>query len=186
MDKISSTIIFLTKDPLGLIILSIMSSIIGAILYNLILRTYHYIIKKYKRKKFTNYLIKVATGYVYGYRASYVRFGTMTQNVVWGADYIITSLIHISIIIISLILLCVFLILLPSILDWIPIVIISILIAFRYKILKRHLNYFNMTVDNVFGEEYLKKEKEGYMGYWDSICNKDNNQEENSNGKSNL
>lgn len=168
----SSIFQFLTEDPIGLVILSIISSIIGGIIFELLKRSYKNVLRKYKRRKFVKYLTNVAVAHICGQRAVQIRLGDISQNTFWAADYVITYVKHIGVILGLLLLLCILLLILPSELYWLPIVIISIIVTFRYKLLKRHCDLFNMIEDMVFGKKYLEKEKEGYMKYWDSIYNK--------------
>ena len=54
------------------------------------------------------------------------------------------------------------------------------MLSIRIKILKRHLFYFDKTVEMMFGENYLEREQDSYVKYWDSLCKKkkDNNEKE--------
>lgn len=161
---------FLTEDPMGLVILSIISSIIGAVIFELLKKSYKMVLRKYKRKRFASYLTNAAVAHICGQRAAQITLGNISQNTFWAADYIITYIKHVSIILGLLLLLCILLLFLPSDLYWLPIIIVSVIVTFRYKLLKRHWKMFNMTEDKVFGNKYLEREKEGYMKYWDSIC----------------
>lgn len=175
---------FLTATPLGLVIMSIFASILGGIIYELLKKCCKTILRKYNHRRFIKYLAKMATAHVHGQRAAIVSLGAGAKQSFWAADYII-SLIKSSVIILAVLLITIIiLIIIPPIFYWIPICIVSIFITVRVRLIKRDLQYFDMSVDMMFGKEYLEKEKEGYMEYWDQITkrqkvyNKDNSESE--------
>ena len=59
--------------------------------------------------------------------------------------------------------------LLPPILYFLPVVVSSIWLSILYKKFRRNQKYFDKSLDLMFGEEYLEKEKEGYQEYWKSM-----------------
>lgn len=177
---------FLTTNPVGLILLSILSGIVGNCMFSLLKTLFGMIIKKHRHHRLTKKLVEIATAHIYGQRAATIKRGTPAQSSIWVADFIIEYIKHIAIILGLLISLGILLIILPLYLYWIPIIISSIAIVFRYKMMKRLLNFFGMTEDLIFGEQYLKTEKEGYTQYWKSILNdetlrKDETFEDNAN-----
>ncbi len=124
---------------------------------------------KYHHRSFVNDLVKIATAHIYGQRAAKIKFGTPAEAAIWAADYVIEYVKHVSVILGLIMILGILLVVLPLYLYWLPIIVISIAITIRYKLMKRLLKFFNMTEDTVFGKKYLETEKEGYTKYWDSI-----------------
>lgn len=169
MKLIIEIVDFLTKNPFGLILLSILSGVIGNLLFYLMKITYTKSIKHYRHRRFANLLMKIATAHIYGQRAMKIAFGTPAQAAIWAADFVIEYIKHIAVLLGLLLTLAILLIVLPMYLYWLPVIGISIIFTIRYKLMKRLLEFFNMTEDLVFGKEYLKTEKEGYTKYWDSI-----------------
>lgn len=178
MENIYKSWAFLISDPIGLVILSIISSIIGTLLYECTKRSIKIGVKKYKKGRFIKHLTIIATSFIHGKRAVYVQYGTTAQQTFWAADYIISIVKHIGYILGLLLVLCILLIILPLSLYWFPVIIVSIMLSIRIKILKRHLFYFDKTVEMMFGENYLEREQDSYIKYWDSLCKKkkDNNE----------
>ena len=169
MKLIIEIINFLTKNPLGLILLSILSGVIGNALYGLLKIIYKRLIKHYRHRRFVKCLIKTATAHVYGQRAAKIAQGTPAQAAIWAADFVIDYTKHVEIILGLLLVLGILLIVLPIYLYWLPVIVISIVITIRYKLVKSQLKFFDMTEDLVFGKKYLETEKEGYTKYWDSL-----------------
>ena len=169
MEYIIKIVDFLTKNPFGLILLSILSGVIGNGLFCILRLIYKKAMAKYHHHSFVNVLVKIATAHVHGQRAVKIKFGTPAQAAIWAADYVIEYVKHVSVILGLIMILGILLVVLPLYLYWLPIIVISIAITIRYKLIKRLLKFFNMTEDLVFGKKYLKTEKEGYTKYWDSI-----------------
>lgn len=169
MEIFTKIIAFLTNNPWGLIILSVLSGLLANLIFLLLKISYKKASKSYKHHKFVKYLTNSAIAHIYGQRSAKIMFGTVSQNVIWAVDIVLTMIRRISIIICLLVLLCIMLIILPAYLYWLPIIVISILITLKGKELKMYWDFFNMTEDKVFGEEYLKLEKEGYEKYWDKL-----------------
>ena len=169
MDYVIEIVNFLTKNPFGLILLSILSGVVGNWLYSILKLLYKKTITKYHHRSFVNVLVKIATAHVHGQRAVKIKFGTPAQAAIWAADYVIEYVKHVSVLLGLIMILGILLVVLPLYLYWLPIIVISIAITIRYKLIKRLLKFFNMTEDLVFGKKYLKTEKEGYTKYWDSI-----------------
>lgn len=63
--------------------------------------------------------------------------------------------------------------LLPPFLYFLPVVVSSIYLTILFRKFRRNQKYFDMSLDLMFGEEYLKKEKEGYQEYWKNMGQKD-------------
>lgn len=169
MELIIKIVSFLTRNPFGLILLSILSGIIGNWLFSLLKVVYRKLIKHYRHRRFVNRLVKMATAHIYGQRAAKIALGTPAQAAIWAADFVMNYVKHVAIILGLLLLLGIILIVLPAYMYWLPVTIISIIISIRYKLMKRLLNFFEMTEDLVFGKKYLESEKEGYTKYWDSL-----------------
>lgn len=169
MEYIIKIVNFLTKDPFGLILLSIFSGVVGNWLFSILKLIYRKTMAKYHHHSFINNLVKIATAHVHGQRAAKIKFGTPAQAAIWAADYVIEYVKHVSVILGLIMILGILLVVLPLYLYWLPIIVISIAITIRYKLMKRLLKFFNMTEDFVFGKKYLETEKEGYTKYWDSI-----------------
>ena len=169
MKYIIELVNFLTKNPFGLIMLSIISGIIGNWLFSILKLLYKKTMTKYHHRSFIKILMKVATAHVHGQRAVKIKYGTPAQAAIWAADYVIEYIKHVSIILGLIMILCILLVVLPLYLYWLPIILISIAITIRYRLMKRLLKFFDMTEDLVFGKEYLETEKEGYTKYWDSL-----------------
>ena len=178
MEVFHKIIQFLIKDPIGLVLLSVISGVFANLVFVLLKVLWKRINKSYKHRKFVKYLTTMGVAHIYGQRTAKIMFGTTSQNVIWAADFVITIVKHISIILGELIILCMLLIILPIYLYWLPIVLISIVITIRYKKLKMVWKYFDMTEEMVFGKKYLEKEKEGYLRYWDRILKGKNKKEQ--------
>jgi len=169
LDKIWS---FLTNDPLGLIILSIIASVIGCIIYESFKKLLKIILKKYKYRKFVKHLISVATAYVHGQRAALISRSAGGKSTFWAADYII-SFIKSSVILLAVLLVTIIImIIIPPMFYWVPVCATSVYITIAIRLIRRNLKYFDMTLDMILGEEYLKKEQEGYIQYWDKLTKK--------------
>ena len=169
MKLIIEIVDFLTKNPFGLILLSILSGVIGNFLFYLLRITYKISIKHYRHRRFVNSLMRIATAHIYGQRAMKIALGTPAQATVWAADFVIEYIKHIAVMLGLLLILAIMLIVLPTYLYWLPVIGISIIFTIRYKLMNRLLKFFNMTEDLVFGKKYLETEKEGYTKYWDSL-----------------
>ena len=169
MKLIIEIVVFLTKNPFGLILLSIISGVIGNFLFNLLRISYKRLMKHYRHRRFVNDLVKIATAHIYGQRAAKIAFGTPAQAAIWAADFVVDYIRHIAIMLGLLIILGILLIVLPVYLYWLPVIVISISITIRYKLMKRLSKFFELTEDLVFGKKYLETEKEGYTQYWDSL-----------------
>lgn len=163
---------FLTVNPFGLVVLSIIASIIGSIIFESIKRLLKFSLRKYKHRKFIKFLVKTATAHVHGQRAALISMGGGAKASFWAADYII-SFIKASVIILAVLLVTIIIMMIiPSLFYWLPICAASIYITIEIRLIRRNLKYFDMTLDMLFGEEYLKKEKEGYIQYWDELTKK--------------
>ena len=179
MEHIIEIVNFLTQNPFGLILLSILSGVVGNWLFSILKLLYKKTMVKYHHRSIVKVLVKIATAHVHGQRAVKIKYGTPAQAAIWAADYVIEFIKHVSIILGLIMILGIMLVVLPLYLYWLPIIIISIAITIRYKLMKRLLKFFNMTEDLVFGKKYLETEKEGYTQYWDFIFKtKDSNKEE--------
>lgn len=160
---------FLTATPLGLVVMSIVASILGGIIYEILKKECKTVLRKYRYQRFVKYLVKTATAHVHGQRAAIVSLGAGAKQSFWAADYII-SFVKSSVIILAVLLITIIImIIIPPIFYWVPICAASIFITIKIRLIKRNLRYFDMSVDMIFGKEYLEKEKEGYIEYWDQI-----------------
>ena len=116
---------YLTTTPTGLVVLSISSSMIGALLLALLKRVYKFIIKRYNRYRISKWLVRKLTFYSHGYRTAYAQHGTTALQTFWTTNYVLNYIKGIATILILLLILTIFLIILPSTLFWLPIVVIS-------------------------------------------------------------
>lgn len=168
---------FLTNNILGLIILSVMSSLLASFFYGRLKKVFMLFVKKYRKRNFIKYLTKTAISFVYGYRFAYASKGTHFQQIVLIGDYIVDIIILVGKIIFTLLVSIILLLVVNSIFSWVIVVITSFIVTLQYKKLKVILLHYNQGLEMIFGEEALKQEKEGYIQYWDRLTKK---QEENN------
>ncbi len=163
---------FLTSDPLGLIILSIIASVIGCIIYESFKKLLKIILSKYKYRKFVKHLVSAATAHVHGQRAALISLSEGGRSSFWAADYIISFMKSSVILLAVLLVTIIILIIIPPIFYWVPICASSVYITIAIRLIRRNLKFFDMTLDKILCEEYLKKEQEGYVQYWDKLTNR--------------
>ena len=96
MDYFIGIVNFLTKNPFGLIILSILSGVVGNWLFSVLKLLYKKFVVKYQHRSFVKHLVEIATAHVHGQRAVKIKFGTPAQAAMWAADYIINYIKHVS------------------------------------------------------------------------------------------
>ena len=167
---ISNIINYLTTDPKGLIILAVMTSLFSSIVYSVCQWMLKKGVKHYKCKKHISNMVKSAIAFIYGARAVTVQLeknGALQSF--WAADFIMTAINYALKIISILVLTLIALYLLPPNLYFLPVVVSSIWLSILYKKFRRNQKYFDKSLDLMFGEEYLEKEKEGYQEYWKSM-----------------
>lgn len=170
---ISNIINYLTTDSIGLIILAVMTSLFSSMVYSVCQWMLIKGVKHYKCKKHISNMVKSAIAFMYGARAVTVQLeknGALQSF--WAVDFIMTALNYALKIISILVLTLIALYLLPPILYFLPIVVSSIWLSILYKKFGRNQKYFDKSLDLMFGEEYLEKEKEGYQEYWKSFGKK--------------
>lgn len=124
-------------------------------------------------------MVKSAVSFIYGARAVTVQLekNSALQSF-WAADFIMTAINYALKIISILVLTLVALYLLPPILYFLPIVVSSIWLTILNKKFRMNKKYFDMSLDLMFGEEYLEKEKEGYQKYWKSMGKNQNDKKQ--------
>jgi ABC-type multidrug transport system fused ATPase/permease subunit len=160
---------FLKTDIIGLIILGIFSSLIAGFVYDHLKNQIKTVQGRIRKKVFIKRLVQIAESFGFGARASYAYNGTTFQQAVLVGDYIIKTIVNIGWIVFYLLLSIATLIVIDPLLGWVPVVIFSFIITFRYKKLKQHLEYFDQTYRMAFGEQYFKDELEGQKQHWDKI-----------------
>jgi len=169
VDKILN---FLKTDILGLILLGLISSLIAGILYDFLKKQFQLNTQKIKKKIFVKRLVKIADSFGQGLRTTFAEYGTHFQQQVLIGDYIIKTIMLVSWIFFYLLISIILLLILDESLDWIPVVIFSIIITLRYKKLKQHLEHFKLTFENVFGDKYFEDEQKAKVEYWDKLFKK--------------
>jgi hypothetical protein len=160
---------YLTTTPTGLVVLSISSSMIGALLLALLKRVYKFLLRRYNRYRFSKWLVRTLTYYSHGYRTAYAQHGTTALQAFWAANYVMDYIKGIAAMLSLLLLLVIFLIILPTTLFWLPIVVISPVLSIKFLLLKRQKKLFNMGLNTMFGEKFLKAENERYNQYIESL-----------------
>lgn len=160
---------YLTTTPIGLVILSISSSMIGALLLTLLKRVYKFLLRRYNRYRFSKWLVRTLTYYSHGYRTAYAQNGTTALQAFWAANYVMDYIKGVAAMLSLLLLLVIFLIILPTTLFWLPIVVISPMLSIKYLLLKRQKKLFNMGLKAMFGEKFFKAEKERNNQYIESL-----------------
>lgn len=171
---ILNVINYLTKDSIGLIVLAIMTSFLSSILYSACQYLFKKVCKQYKHKKQISYMMKSAVSFIYGARAVKIQCeddGALQSF--WAADFIMTAICYVLKIVLVLGLTLIVFYLLPPFFYFLPVIVSSICLTLLFKKFRRNQKYFDMSLDLMFGEEYLQKEKEGYQGYWKNMMLKD-------------
>ena len=171
---ISSMIDYLTKDSIGLIILAVMTSFLSSVLYSVCQWLLKKANKHYKHRKHISYMVKSAVSFIYGARAVKVQLEKNSAlQAFWAADFIMTAICYALKIVLVLVITLIVFYLLPPFLYFLPVVVSSIYLTILFKKFLRNQKYFDMSLDLMFGEEYLQKEKEGYQEYWKNMGQKE-------------
>lgn len=63
----------------------------------------------------------------------------------------------------------IFFYLFPPILYWFLVICSSIWLTILFRGMRLNQKYFDMSLDLMFGKEYLKKEEDGYKEYWKNM-----------------
>lgn len=157
--------------PLGLVSVSIISSIVGTILYNIGEKIYVKANKKIKYKRFIKHLVSTGEMFCNGYTAAYAKHKSSFHQILHVNMYTINILKGILNIVLAAFAAIGLLFVFHEILLARPIIIalVSVYIAIQYKKIKYLYNTYQIMFDYEFGDEYNKKMMEGLERYWDSI-----------------
>ena len=158
IDKI---IEFLKNDIRGLIILAIVTSLISALLYDfgkkIYVRIIYFFRKKILFKELEGYFHRIGIGYASGFSID----STYKQIMITG-DMIIQIILQIFKIIISFLIFISLSILVGQPYNWIFVILLSIILTWQYKSLKKYLELYDTIEEKVFGKEFMEK-KEAYF-----------------------
>lgn len=165
------------SSPLGIICVSVLSSLVGTSIYNHGEKIIHRAGVRYKRKRLIKWLVRSGETYSNGYITAYAQNKSSFHQLLLIGDYIIKIIIEIARIL-GIVLITIILILLTLkyiVAGPILVAISSIFISFYFQKLKRLIRAYRMMYDYVYGDEYKKHLMEGVHRYWNDITgnNKD-------------
>ena len=161
---------YLTKDPVGLIILGVMTSLLSSVIYSISQWGINKTIKHCKKRKHISFMVKAAVSFIYGARAAKVhndKNGALQSF--WAVDFVMNALNYMVKIIFVLVCTLIFFYLFPPILYWFLVICSSIWLTILFRGMRLNQKYFDMSLDLMFGKEYLKKEEDGYKEYWKNM-----------------
>ena len=153
---------FFKSNLFGLIILSILTSIIWALIYEKAK-------EQIKRRGNIKHLASIGVLYTMGYRTAYAQSKGTFHQILFVITFVTEILCNLGWIIVYLLFAIASLLIFNEYLNWIPCIIFSTLITFKYKNLKWYYKYFSETINAVYGDEYLKAEKEAMKSYWNEL-----------------
>lgn len=163
---------FITHNIGGIILFNIICGVVGSIVGALL---YKVVLHKYKRGRFIKNLVKAGTYFGSGSRTAYALNMTSFHQILLVGNYLIDIIFSLFKLLICGIVVLVLLILLRA--YWIsaPIIIgvASIYCGIEYRRLHAYLQIYHQMFKYVYGEEYFKSEMEGIKKYWDNMTNRD-------------
>ena len=157
--------------PLGILCVSIFSSIIGTLLYKVGERMYNSTNKKIKDKRFKKYLVSTGKMFCNGYTAAYAKHKSSFHQLLHVNMFTINILKGILRIVLAAFAAVGLLFVFQEILFVLPIIIAfaSVYITIQYQSIKSLYDVYQIMFDHEFGDEYKKHMMEGVERYWDSM-----------------
>jgi hypothetical protein len=156
---IDQIISFLKNDIRGLIILAISTSIISSLIYDIAKKQYIRINLLVRKKILFSQLEGFFHRVGIGYASGFAHNSSYKQIFITG-DMIIQIILQISKIIISFLIFISLSVLIGQPFNWIFVIVLSFLVTFQYKSLKKYLEMYETIEEQVFGKEFhIEKEK---------------------------
>lgn len=158
--------------PLGILCVSIISSIIGTILYKLGERIYNSTNEKIKNRRFKKYLVSTGKMFCNGYTAAYAKYKSSFHQLLHVNMFTINILKGILKIVLVAFAAVGLLFVFQEILFAPPIIIAisSIYIAIQFQSIKSLYNVYQIMFDHEFGDEYKKHMMVGVERYWGAMA----------------
>ena len=162
---------FVTKNIFGIILFNvfcgIIGSVVGALLYKMMLR-------KYKKRRFKRFLIKSGTYFGSDSRTVYAMNKTSFHQSLLVGDYLIQILVSIAKLIMSGIVALALIVILRAFWVSSPIIIglAGLFCGIESRKLRDYLRIYHEMFRYVYGEDYFKSEIEGIKQYWDKTTGK--------------
>ena len=162
---------FFMNSIWGIIVLSIIGSILATLLSKGVSRLYSIIIKHFKKKKRVKYLVESGVYFGLGSKTAYAKEeGSFHQALLVG--HLLKDIItEIGVILFEAIVALVLIVVFRNYWLSLPIIITicSFVVSIEYRKLKNNLLSYDTVFKYVYGDEYYKSEMDGIKEYWDSI-----------------
>jgi uncharacterized membrane protein YqgA involved in biofilm formation len=157
--------------PVGVVCVSVISSIVGTLIYKMGERIYIIATKKMKHKRFIKYIVSTGEMYCNGYTTAYAKYKSSFHQLLHVNMFTIKILNGILKIMFAAFLAIGLLFLFHEILIARPVIIAvaSVYVTIQYQKIRKIYETYKIMFDHEFGDEYNKHMMEGVEKYWDSI-----------------